>query len=244
MKKTIEITIPVLNEEQTLAVQVERVITFLNDNNIAPNSSISLVIADNGSVDKTQEIANQLEQRYTDVKYIRLEERGVGRALKASWSSSSADIVGYMDLDLATDLKHLEHVFSSFDGEVKLVTGSRLAKGAKVIGRSHLRSFTSRVFNLIVQLWFGSSFSDGMCGFKFLERNSLKALMLNGAVSDGWFFATEILVVADAMKLKIHDLPVEWTDDPNSKVNITKLTIEYLKAMKTLKAQLKAKGLA
>ena len=164
--------------------------------------------------------------------------------MKASWGNSSADIVGYMDLDLATDLKHLKAAFSSFNGEVKLVTGSRLAKGAKVIGRSPLRSFTSRVFNLIVQTWFGSSFSDGMCGFKFLERSVLESLMKNGAQSDGWFFATELLVVADAMKLKIKDLPVEWTDDPNSKVKIAKLTAEYLKAMKSLKVQLKAKGLA
>ncbi|WP_054112469.1 glycosyltransferase [Marinagarivorans algicola] len=243
-QKNIEITIPVLNEEETLLAQIETIIQYLSVNDVAPGYSLSLVIADNGSTDGTQDIAVDLAKKYTCVKYIRLEERGVGRALKASWTQSCADIVGYMDLDLATDLKHLKVAFASFDNGSELVTGSRLARGAKVIGRTPLRSFTSRVFNLIVQTWFGSSFSDGMCGFKFLKRNILASLMAGGAKSDGWFFATELLVVADALKLSIKDLPVEWTDDPNSKVKITKLTVEYLKAMKRLKAELKEKELA
>lgn len=241
----VEITIPVLNEEETLEHQVKAVLNFFADSGLSKEYDMALVIADNGSNDSTQAIGEQLSSHHDCVKYLRLEQRGVGLALKASWTQSSADIVGYMDLDLATDLKHLPSAINKLSSEdVQVVTGSRLAKGAKVIGRSALRSFTSRVFNLLVQAWFRSSFSDGMCGFKFLKRDCLSRVQDNGAVSDGWFFATELLVVADALGYKVYDLPVEWTDDPNSKVKITKLTIEYLKAMRLLKDELKKKGLA
>ena len=240
-----EITIPVLNEEETLDTQVKKILEFLVESSLAEKHDISLVIADNGSNDGTQAIGEKLSANFENVDYLRLEKRGVGLALKASWTRSTADIVGYMDLDLATDLKHLPSVINALsDEDVKVVTGSRLAKGAKVIGRSPLRSFTSRVFNLLVKAWFRSSFTDGMCGFKFLKRDYLSDIQENGAVSDGWFFATELLVVADALGHRVYDLPVEWTDDPNSKVKITKLTIEYLKAMKSLKDELKSKGLA
>lgn len=241
----IEITIPVLNEEDTLQEQIEKMLDYFAKNGLDQKYDIGLVIADNGSSDSTQNIGESLSAAHETVNYMRLSERGVGRALKASWGDSKADIVGYMDLDLATDLQHLDAALSPLvSGEADVVTGSRLARGAKVIGRSALRSFTSRVFNLLVKIWFRTSFSDGMCGFKFLKRDKLKNLQENGAVSNGWFFATELLVISDALKYKVIDLPVVWTDDPNSKVKIGKLTVEYLKAMNVLRAELKSKGLA
>ena len=108
----IEITIPVINEEETLKLQIEKILSFINKK-CNKYGQISIVIADNGSTDKTQQISKKLEEKNSQIRYIRLEERGVGRALKASWLSSSSDIVGYMDLDLATNLKHLYQVFES-----------------------------------------------------------------------------------------------------------------------------------
>lgn len=238
MTKTIEITIPVLNEEETLERQITKTHTFLAEK-LAHLQPITLVIADNGSTDETPAIARQLEHTLPNVKYIRLEERGVGRALKASWGSSSADIVGYMDLDLATDLNYLAPALKPLiEDTADIVTGSRLARGAKVHGRSPLRNVTSRAFNLIVKTAFNTKFSDGMCGFKFLQRPILAKLREAGAISDGWFFATEVLVTGEWLGYRVYDLPVEWTDDPNSKVKIAKLTMEYLKAMKALRLRL------
>lgn len=238
MIKNIEITIPVLNEEDTLKRQITKTHAFLTEQ-LAHLQPITLVIADNGSTDRTPEIARELEKNLSHLKYLRLEERGVGRALKASWGSSSADIVGYMDLDLATDLKYLAPALEPLiEDRADIVTGSRLAKGSTVHGRSPVRNVTSRAFNLIVKTAFSTQFSDGMCGFKFLQRPILSHLQDAGAVSDGWFFATEVLVTGERLGYRVYDLPVEWTDDPNSKVKITKLTMEYLKAIKVLRQRL------
>lgn len=234
----IEITIPVLDEEKTLKTQIEKIDAFLSaSNNLRDNTK--LIIVDNGSTDRTQEIAIALAANLKRVEYLRLEERGVGRALKASWLNSSADIVGYMDLDLATDLKHLEPVLELLKKDKSdIVTGSRLLKTSKAIGRGPIRTITSKSLNKILDIRFGVSFSDGMCGFKFLKQSLVESLISAGAVSDGWFFATEILIVGEALNYRVADVPVEWTDDPNSKVRIVKLSLEYLKAMKKLKHNL------
>lgn len=238
MKKNIEITIPVLNEEATLSEKIRKAHFFVKKN-LQDIGSIKIIIADNGSTDKTSEIAQSLTKELNDVEYLRLEQRGVGLALKASWGRSCSDIVGYMDLDLATDLRHLRPALESIiSKKFDLVSGSRLATGAKVIGRTPLRNFTSASFNHIIKFIFKTSFSDGMCGFKFMQRKILEEIISTGAKSDGWFFATEILIIGEYLKYKVMDLPVTWTDDPNSKVKIIKLAIEYLKAMFFLRKHL------
>ena len=237
--KTIEITIPILNEESSLEQQVEKVLQFLQAK-VTHMGDISLVLADNGSTDNTPEIANRLARAYPAINYLRLNKRGVGLALKASWGQSKADIVGYMDLDLATDLNYLEPaLLKLLNDEADIVTGTRLATGSKVVGRSTLRNITSYSFNKIVKFVFNNKFSDGMCGFKFLNRGIFDDLCTAGAQSDGWFFATEVLVTGEWLGYRVFDLPVTWTDDPNSKVKLFKLTMEYLKAMSSLKKKLK-----
>lgn len=235
----IELTIPVLNEDTSIDAKVRELNTYIEEN-LQEFGDIKIIIADNGSTDKTQEKAQTLERELWRVQYLRLEQRGVGLALKSSWTRSSADIVGYMDLDLATDLKYVRPALQKLiASEAEIVTGSRLKRGAKVIGRSRIRNFTSISFNAMVKNVFNTSFSDGMCGFKFLQRTILDRLISNGAKSDGWFFATELLVVGEFLNYRVYDLPVVWTDDPNSKVNITKLTIEYIKQIMQLKKTLK-----
>ena len=145
-----------------------------------------------------------------------------------------------MDLDLSTDIKHLHQVFDALlSDKYDMVAGTRLANESVVTGRSIIRNFTSRIFNEIISLSFRGNFTDGMCGFKFLKRDILEVLIENGADNNGWFFSTELLVVADYKKFRILDLPIRWTDDPSSKVKIIKLSIEYLKAIFNLKKRLK-----
>lgn len=233
----IEITIPVLNEQETIAEKIHEVDQFLSES--FPKESIQLVIADNGSTDQTEVIGRQLSSMLDRVEYFRLSERGVGRALKASWTRSRADIVGYMDLDLATDLSYLGPALNALTRrETDVVTGSRLAKGAEVIGRKFSRKVTSIGLNLLVRMVFSTNFTDGMCGFKFLKRAEVEKLIENGARSDGWFFATELLIVAEYLGLRVKDLPVCWTDDPDTKVRIVHLSLEYIRAIKVLKKTL------
>lgn len=238
MTTVIEITIPVLNEEASLAGQIRKAHDFI-EKNLRDIGLFTIIIADNGSTDNTQKIAESLAGEMQAVRYLRMEDRGVGRALKNSWVQSSADIVGYFDLDLATDLRYLRPALEALTSKkAEIVTGSRLAEGAKVIGRKSLRSLTSICFNYLVKTMFNTAFSDGMCGFKFMQRSILEKLMAIGAKSDGWFFATEILVSGEYLGYRVMDLPVTWTDDPKSKVKIIKLTIEYLKAMLSLRQRL------
>lgn len=233
----IEITIPVLNEEATISEKIRELHNYI-ENHLQDIGTISIIIADNGSTDTTEGKALALTNELSRIEYIRLGQRGVGRALKASWTKSNADIIGYMDLDLATDLKFIRPALDALSC-ADIVTGSRLASGAKVIGRSRLRNFTSVCFNMLVKRVFQTSFSDGMCGFKFLKKKILEDLMSTGAQSDGWFFATELLVVGEHLNYRVADLPVTWTDDPNSKVKIVKLSMEYIKQIIQLKKTLK-----
>lgn len=231
-----DITIPVLNESETLVRQVRILHAFLCKH-FPDRQQWRIVIADNGSTDGTPEIAAQMADELPEVQLVRVPEKGVGLALKTSWSQSRADIVGYMDLDLATDLSHFIQAYNALNTEgFELVYGTRLHRKSKVMGRTLKREFTSRVFNLMVRFVLGTRFSDGMCGFKWLRREHVAPLIAGGAVSNGWFFSTELLAVAEWKGLNICELPVRWTDDAaNSKVNIPRLAKQYIQAMLVLK---------
>lgn len=233
---TFDVTIPVLNEEATLQQQVRFLHQFLSQH-FPDHHQWRIVIADNGSTDATPQLAMELAAALPEVHLVKVPERGVGLALKTSWEQSRADIVGYMDLDMATDLKHFTEAYRAIADEgFDLVYGTRLHRRSKVIGRTLLREITSRGFNFIVQNYLGVRFSDGMCGFKWLKRAHVAALREGGAVSNGWFFSTELLAIAEWKGLKMYELPVVWTDDAaNSKVNIPRLARQYLQAMAVLK---------
>lgn len=235
---TFDVTIPVLNEAETLERQVLILHDFLRKNFPQP-SQWRIVIADNGSTDDTFAIAERLHAQHADIVPIKVPRRGVGLALKTSWEQSKADMVGYMDLDLATDLSHFLEAYDAIaKGNYDIVYGTRLHPKSKVIGRTLKREITSRVFNLILKLYLRVGFSDGMCGFKWLKREAYPPLHKAGAVSDGWFFSTELLTIAEWKHLKIKELPVKWTDDvTSSRVKIGPLAKQYLAAMKVLKGR-------
>lgn len=232
-----EITIPVLNEEKTLENNVLVALHYLN-NEISPR--ISIVIADNGSTDMTEAIAYNLCKTNDQIKYLKLPKKGVGLALRTSWLQSSADIVGYMDLDLATDLNHIREVYDLMANErYEIINGSRLLKDSVVKNRSIVREITSRCFNWLVCLMLGATVTDGMCGFKFFRRNTVVQLIKTGIKTDGWFFSTEVLVKAIWSGVPIKEIPVRWTDDGHSKVDILSLSRQYLKEIFRLKKEKK-----
>lgn len=233
---TFDVTIPVLNEAETLDRQVRILHEFLG-RHFPDRAQWRIVIADNGSTDQTRNIAAALCDEFPEIQLVQVPEKGVGLALKTSWQQSRADIVGYMDLDLATDLPHFIQAYHALATEgYDLVYGTRLHRQARVVGRTLKREITSRVFNLLLKMYLGIRFSDGMCGFKWLKRAHVPALLQAGAVSKGWFFSTELLTVAEWKGLNICELPVKWTDDTTaSKVNIPRLARQYLRAMAALK---------
>lgn len=239
MNNTFEITIPVLNEEETLKEKVTELHDFLAVKYPALNWGI--VIGDNGSTDRTFEIGKELEKNYPNVKLLSVGERGVGKALKYSWNRSKADIMASMDLDLSTDISHITEALDAIQKSgYDLVYASRLHKKSNVIGRTFQRELSSRSFNFLVQTYLGSNISDGMCGFAFFKKEVFIKLNELGLRNDRWFFQTELLVMADWLKYKIFELPVKWTDDPNSKVKILNLAMEYFKDMRKLRKRKKS----
>ncbi len=233
---TFDVTIPVLNEEATLEKQVGILYDFLKTR-FPEEGQWKIFIADNGSTDRTREIGKELESKLPGVYLLTVPKKGVGLALKHSWAQSRADIVGYMDLDLATDLSHFPETFDALANRgYDLVYASRLHPKSRVIGRTFKREMASRIFNLLLKVYMSVGFSDGMCGFKFLKREAFQRLYERGARNDGWFFSTELLIAAEWLKMRMYELPVTWTDDvSSSKVRIIPLAKRYWRDMREMR---------
>jgi glycosyltransferase involved in cell wall biosynthesis len=220
----VEIVVPVHDEERALGLSIRRLHRFLSEEFPV---SWRIVIADNASTDATPEIAAALTEELPSVRWIRLEEKGRGRALRAAWSASEALVVCYMDVDLSTDLRALLPLVAPLlSGHSDVAIGSRLARGARVV-RGPKRELISRSYNLLLHTTLRARFSDAQCGFKAVRRDKLDDLL--GAVrDDSWFFDTELLIVAQRRGLRIHEVPVDWIDDPDSRVNIVRTAAEDL----------------
>jgi glycosyltransferase involved in cell wall biosynthesis len=226
-QRTVDVVIPVYNEEADLERSVDALRRFLGK---SLPYRWRIVVADNASVDGTLEIAKRLSSQYPEVAYLHLDQKGRGRALRRAWLESEADIVSYMDVDLSTDLQAF---LPLIDGLVKegyhLAIGSRLKKGAKV-ERQLKREIISRCYNLLIRLMFRNRFSDAQCGFKALTRQAV--LELVPIVEDqGWFFDSELLLRAEQKGYRIYEVPVGWVDDPDSRVNIVETAWGDLKGL-------------
>ncbi len=214
----VEIVIPVHNEERDLELSVRRLRNYLDGS--FPFTAV-VTIADNASTDRTWAIASELARTLPGVGAIHLDEKGRGRALRAAWSASEADIVAYMDVDLSTDLDALLPLVAPLlSGHSHLAIGTRLAEGAHVV-RSPKREVISRSYNLILRAVLRNRFSDAQCGFKAIRRDTAR-LLLPFVDDEEWFFDTELLIQAERRGLRIHEVPVDWVDDPDSRVQISR----------------------
>ena len=212
----VEIVIPVYNEEDDLERSVRQLHQYLSQH-FTPTWVIT--IADNASTDSTWAIASHLAETLNGVNVVHLNEKGRGRALRSAWSQSTADVVAYMDVDLSTKLDALLPLVAPLlSGHSDVAIGTRLASGARVI-RGPKRELISRSYNLILKTALRAGFSDAQCGFKAMRTDVARALL--PLVEDqGWFFDTELLVLAEHNGLRIHEVPVDWVDDPMSRVDI------------------------
>jgi glycosyltransferase involved in cell wall biosynthesis len=213
----VEIVVPVRNEERDLVPSVTRLIAYLRES-FAPTAVIT--IADNGSADGTWALARGLADAYPGlVRAAHLDLPGRGRALRAAWSASDAEVVAYMDVDLSTDLAALAPLVDPLlAGQADVAIGSRLAPAARVT-RGPKREIISRCYNLLLRATLRVGFSDAQCGFKALRAPVARAL-LPAVVDNGWFFDTELLVLAERAGLRVLEVPVDWTDSADSRVRI------------------------
>jgi putative flippase GtrA len=228
----VEIVVPVYNEAASLERSIRRLHRFLC--NGFP-FTWRIVIADNASVDATPAIARRLALRLPGVSYARLERKGRGRALRAAWSASAAKVVAYMDVDLSTDLRGLLPLVAPLiSGHSEVAIGTRLAGGSRVV-RGPKRELISRAYNRLLHVLLRARFSDAQCGFKAVRRDALDPLLADVA-DDGWFFDTELLVLAQRRGLRIHEVPVDWVDDPDSRVDIVRTALTDLRGVARLLA--------
>ena len=233
--KTIHILLPVYNEERRLESGLNRLIPFMEEHF---KGRYLLTVVDNGSTDKTGAIAGSFAAKYSTLHYMRIPEKGLGVAFRSGCAVNKEDIVGYMDIDLATDIKGLLDTKSIFDADstVDIVSASRYAKGAKVIGRKWYRSITSYGWMFILKLSFGVKFTDSIAGFIFLKKAVADELIAGSSDDAGWFYLIELLIRAERKSCIIKEIPAIWTDDPDTKVKLFKVIGNYLRSIAKLKA--------
>ncbi len=220
----VDIVVPVHNEEVDLGPSVRRLDAFLSDH--FPYR-YCITIADNASTDSTWAVAEDLVETLDRVRAVHLDQKGRGRALKAVWAASSAPVLAYMDVDLSTDLRALLPLVAPLiSGHSDIAIGTRLSRSSRVV-RGPKREFISRSYNLILKSALSASFSDAQCGFKAI-RASVAEDLLPLVEDNNWFFDTELLVIAQRAGLRIHEVPVDWVDDPTSTVDIVATAREDL----------------
>jgi len=224
---TLDVTIPVYNEERDLGPAVRRLHAHLS--RYFPYH-FAITVADNASTDGTSAVAAELSAELPNVRVVRLEKKGRGRALSQVWQSSDAEVLAYMDVDMSTDLNALLPLVAPLiSGHSDLAIGSRLSRHSRVI-RGTKREVISRCYNLILRSALLTRFSDAQCGFKAIRADVGRQLL--PLVEDtGWFFDTELLVLAERSGLRIHEVPVDWVDDPDSRVDIMATAIADLRGV-------------
>jgi putative flippase GtrA len=226
----LDIVVPVHNEAHDLGPSIERLHDFVR---ASLPFACRITIVDNASTDATWDVAGRLAGRLPVVHTLRLAEKGRGRALRAAWSQSNASVLVYMDVDLSTDLAALLPLVAPLlSGHSDLSIGTRLSRTARVI-RGPKREVISRGYNTVLHAALGTRFSDAQCGFKAIRADCAQVL-LPLVQDDEWFFDTELLVLAERAGMRIHEIPVDWTDDPDSRVDILATAMSDLRGVARL----------
>ena len=236
---SINLLFPVLNERLRLQKGIEATIAYVREHVKIP---CRLTILDNGSEDETPEIGKKLEEAYPEVTYVRVGERGVGVAFRKGIELNDCDIVGYMDIDLSTDLKYLGKTIEMFqqDPELQYVNGTRFSKESDTKGRKWYRKITSMGLVFLLKTIFHMKATDALCGFTFLRKEEAEQLVAESSQDNGWFYTVEFLLRAERDGMKICDMPVEWQDDYNTTVKVFKTIKNYIIQIHRLRKALKS----
>lgn len=223
----LDVVVPVLNEAHTVGACVERLHQHLVSTFPYP---FTITVADNGSTDATLEVAAHLARRLPAVHVVRLDQRGRGRALKRAWLESEAMVLAYMDVDLSTDLDALLPLVAPLmSGHSDLAIGTRLHRSSRVV-RGTRREVISRCYNAGLSVALGAGFTDAQCGFKAIRADVAREL-LPLVHDDAWFFDTELLVLAESCGLRVHEVPVDWYDDPDSRVDVVGTALDDIRGV-------------
>ncbi|MEI6887044.1 MAG: GtrA family protein [bacterium] len=234
-KPKLLLVIPIYNEEEQIESSMRKLFDYATTNLL--DYEWKVLVGDNASKDKSAEIYQRLTKENPErFGYSRVDKKGRGLNLKNVWLNQDFDYSIYMDCDLSTDVKHIKKMIDVLrNGQADLAIGSRLAKGAKVVGRKKLRELTSRVYVLIIKIIASTRITDYQCGFKSITKKW--AMKVLPHVEDNtWYFDTELILLTEKSGHKIYEEPVFWTDDPGTTVKIWKTAMDDLKGLyRTLK---------
>ena len=223
----VEVTVPVFNEQRALDRNIRRLNSYLAH---SFPFTYRITIANNASTDSTRAISRSLEKELPHVSAVQLPTKGRGQALNWVWSHSDAAVVSYMDIDLSTDLSaFLPLIAPIITGHSDIAIGSRLTHSARVV-RGPKRETISRCYNFLLRASLGTRFSDAQCGFKAIRTDRARELL--PFIQDSqWFFDTELLVLAERAGMRIHEVPVDWIDDPDSSVDLWSTAVADLRGI-------------
>jgi putative flippase GtrA len=236
---TVDVVIPVYNEEKALPGCLEVLHAYLSEH--FP-FEWTITVVDNASTDATLRVANEEADKLDGVRVLHLDQKGRGLALRTAWGWSDADIVVYMDVDLSTGLDALLPLVAPLtNGHSDLAIGSRLAPGARTV-RGPKREAISRCYNAVIRISHGAKFSDAQCGFKAARTDVIRPLLPH-IEDDAWFFDTELLLLAEHNGLRVHEVPVDWVEDTDSRVNVATTARDDLRGLLRV-ARSKASGAA
>ena len=224
---SIHLLFPVLNERLRLQNGIDRTMEYLKENVSIP---YRLTILDNGSEDETPQIGKALADKYPEVFYVRVGERGVGVAFRKGIEINECNLVGYMDIDLSTDIKYLGRTIELFQKrpELEYVNGSRFSRESNTKGRKWYRKITSMGLVFLLKAIFHMKATDALCGFTFLRKETAEKLVKECSNDNGWFYTVEFLIRAERDGVVIYEMPVEWQEDYNTTVKVWKTIKNYL----------------
>ncbi len=224
-KTLFSLILPAYNEEKNLENAVRAAGKELE------GADYEIIIAEDGSSDRTPEIAERLSKKFARVLWLHSDKKlGRGRALCNAFSQARGKFVAYMDVDLATNPGHLKQMLEELEKGTEVVVGSRYLHESNS-KRAPIRLVLSKGFNSIVKIMLGSEISDHQCGFKGFRKSA--ALELCSLARDShWFWDTEVLVLAQRKGMKIVELPVEWHEDRKgeTKINFRRDVLEMAAA--------------
>jgi glycosyltransferase involved in cell wall biosynthesis len=208
------LVLPVYNEEENLSRNFYSIKNELSKT----CKDFEIIIAEDGSTDQTYALAKEILNKNKNVTIIHSDKKlGRGKALKNAFRISKGNKVGYMDIDMATDISFIKRMIKELE-TYDVVTGSRLLK-KELSNRKMIRYFLSRIYNLNIRIFFGSRIKDHQCGFKGFRKEVIQELN-KLSIDNHWFWDSEILIIAQKKGYSVLEFPVKWIESKKSKVRI------------------------
>lgn len=202
------IIIPVYNEEAILEENLDKLLKHLQ------GKDFEIIISNNGSKDRTFEIANKLVGKHNNVKLVSTSRKGPGVAFKNGVKAASGNIIISQDMDLSTDLGFIDQALNLMENHDVVIGSKKTGKQE----RSFLRTLPSNIFIFLTNVFLGLRYEDYSMASKAYKRDFVMKHL--NRLDDGTSYVLELVFFAKKTDKKIADIPVDCFDKRKSKFNI------------------------